>query len=121
MADTVAIVCDLIFSTRVVGTARALGIEIQTLTTPEALAKALTGGGVRLVTPPADASATASRIGQTLNRTDAADRFRHFCSPFEACLHPVVRRVQRHVSIVAAIGRSVQPKRQCHRRGCGRW
>ncbi len=49
MADAVAVVSDLIFSTKIVGTGRALGIEVQSVTTPEALGEVLAGGGVRLV------------------------------------------------------------------------
>lgn len=49
MTDAVAVVTDLIFSTKIVGTARALGIEAQAVATVEALDKVLVGGGVRLV------------------------------------------------------------------------
>ena len=49
MADAVAIVTDLIFSTKIVSTARELGIEVQTAVTPEALMEALADGGVQLV------------------------------------------------------------------------
>lgn len=49
MADAVAVVSDLIFSTKIVGTGRALGIDVQSVTTPEALGDVLAGGGVRLV------------------------------------------------------------------------
>ena len=49
MADAVAVVSDLIFSTKIVGTGRALGIEVQSVTTPEALGDVLAGGAVRLV------------------------------------------------------------------------
>ena len=49
MTDAVAVVTDLIFSTKIVGTARALGIDAQAVTTVEALEKQLAEGGVRLV------------------------------------------------------------------------
>lgn len=49
MVDVAAVVSDLIFSTKIVGTGRALGIEVQSVTTPEALGEVLAGGGVRLV------------------------------------------------------------------------
>ncbi|MCH9001013.1 MAG: hypothetical protein IIC02_00445 [Planctomycetes bacterium] len=49
MTDAVAVVTDLIFSTKIVGTARALGIDAQAVTTVEALEKRLDEGGVRLV------------------------------------------------------------------------
>ncbi len=49
MTDAVAVVTDLIFSTKIVGTARALGIDAQAVATVEALDQVLAGGGVRLV------------------------------------------------------------------------
>ncbi len=49
MADAVAVVSDLIFSTKIVGTGRALGIDVQSVTTPEALGQVLAGGKIRLV------------------------------------------------------------------------
>ncbi len=49
MVDVVAMVSDLIFSTKVVGTGRALGIDVQSVSTLEGLSDALAGGGVRLV------------------------------------------------------------------------
>ena len=49
MTDAVAVVTDLIFSTKIVGTARALGIDAQAVTTAGALEKQLAEGEVRLV------------------------------------------------------------------------
>lgn len=49
MTDAVAVVTDLIFSTKIVGTARALGIDAQAVATAGALEKQLAEGGVRLV------------------------------------------------------------------------
>lgn len=49
MTDAVAVVTDLIFSTKIVGTARALGIDAQAVTTASALERQLAEGGVRLV------------------------------------------------------------------------
>ena len=49
MTDAVAVVTDLIFSTKIVGTARALGIDAQAVATVGALEKQLAEGGVRLV------------------------------------------------------------------------
>ncbi len=49
MAEALAVVTDLIFSTKILATARDLGVEAQAVTTPDALIKALDDGGVRLV------------------------------------------------------------------------
>ncbi len=49
MTDAVAVVTDLIFSTKIVGTARALGIDAQAVATVGALEEQLAEGGVRLV------------------------------------------------------------------------
>ena len=49
MTDVVAVVADLIFSTKIVGTARVLGIDAQAVSTVGALEQQLAEGGVRLV------------------------------------------------------------------------
>ena len=49
MADVIAVVSDLIFSTKISGTARAIGFEANTVTTSQALSSALDAGDVRLV------------------------------------------------------------------------
>ena len=49
MADAVAVVNDLIFSTKITGTAGALGIDAKAVANPDALGKLLDDGGVRLV------------------------------------------------------------------------
>ena len=49
MTDAVAVVTDLIFSTKIVGTVRALGIDAQAVATAGALEKQLAEGRVRLV------------------------------------------------------------------------
>ena len=49
MADAVAVVNDLNFSTKITGTARAFGIEARVVATPEALGKLLDDGCVGLV------------------------------------------------------------------------
>ncbi|MCH8150063.1 MAG: hypothetical protein IH987_19130 [Planctomycetes bacterium] len=49
MTDAIAVVTDLIFSSKIVGTARALGIDAQAVTNAEALEAQLAEGGVRLV------------------------------------------------------------------------
>lgn len=55
MADIVAVLNDLIFSTKIVGTARALGIEALSVNSPDALDAALADGNVRLVIVDMDA------------------------------------------------------------------
>ncbi len=49
MAQAIAVVSDLIFSTKIRGTARALGIDAQIVSTTKALGAALDAGDVRLV------------------------------------------------------------------------
>lgn len=49
MADVVVVIEDLIFSTKIQGTARALGLDAQVVRTGEALQEALDQGEVRLV------------------------------------------------------------------------
>ena len=49
MANVIAVVSDLIFSTKISGTARALGIDAMIVSTTKALGAALDAGDVRLV------------------------------------------------------------------------
>ena len=49
MAEVIAVVSDLLISTRISGTAQMLGISAVTVSTQEALASALKDGDVRLV------------------------------------------------------------------------
>ena len=49
MADVVVVITDLIFSTKIQGTAQALGLDAQVVRTSEALKVALDQGEVRLV------------------------------------------------------------------------
>jgi len=49
MADVIAVVSDLIFSTKISGTARAVGFEATIVTTSKALGAALDAGDLRLV------------------------------------------------------------------------
>ena len=49
MADVVVVIEDLIFSTKIVGTARSVGLDARVVRTGEALADALEDGGVELV------------------------------------------------------------------------
>ena len=67
MTDAVAVVTDLIFSTKIVGTARALGIDARAVTTVGALEQQLAGGDVRLVmvdmSLPVDLAAQSLRQG----------------------------------------------------------
>ena len=55
MADAVAVLNDLIFSTKIVSTARALGVDVLSVTSADALAAALADGDVRLVIVDMDA------------------------------------------------------------------
>ena len=49
MADVIAVASDLIFSTKISGTARAVGFEAMIVSTTKALGAALDAGDVRLV------------------------------------------------------------------------
>ena len=79
MTDAVAVVTDLIFSTKIVGTARALGIDAQAVTTADALEKQLAEGGVRLVmvdmSLPGDMAVLSIRQGASHPTTPAVLAF----------------------------------------------
>ncbi len=49
MANVIAVVSDLIFSTKISGTARAVGVDAKIVSTTKALGAALDDGDVRLV------------------------------------------------------------------------
>lgn len=60
MADVVAVLNDLIFSTKIVSTGRALGFEALSVTSADALDNALADGSVRLVIVDMDAHGDAA-------------------------------------------------------------
>jgi len=55
MAVTVAVLNDLIFSTKIVSTGQSLGVDVRAVTSAEALEAALGEGGVKLVIVDMDA------------------------------------------------------------------
>jgi len=67
MADAIAVVRDLIFSSKISGTARAVGIDAKIVSTTNALQAALDGGDVALVivdmSLPNDEAIAALRCG----------------------------------------------------------
>ncbi len=69
MADAVAVVGDLIFSSKIVGTGRALGIDVHNVTALDALDEVLAGGEVRVVI--VDMSLPEDLATQSLRRAAA--------------------------------------------------
>lgn len=84
MADAVAVLNDLIFSTKIVGTARALGIEALSVTSADALDAALADGNVRLVIVDMDADGNAAV--ESIRRAAA-----HDSAPTTIAFHSHVR------------------------------
>ena len=71
MVDAVAVLNDLIFSTKIVGTGRAMGIETLAVASADALDAALADGNVRLVI--VDMDANGDTAVESIRRAKAHD------------------------------------------------
>jgi DNA-binding NarL/FixJ family response regulator len=69
MSDAVAVVRDLVFSSKIIGTGRALGVDVQAVTALDALEGVLAEGEVRLVI--VDMSLPEGLATQSLQRAAA--------------------------------------------------
>lgn len=91
MAEIVAVISDLIFSSKIQGTGQALGLEVRVVGTCEALQEALDQGAVRLVV--VDMSLNADIAPAALKLTAA-----HSSKPPSVAFYPHVQQEWRQAA-----------------------